>query len=103
MKLLLLLKKILKPKKWSISLLWCPSQIERTIHYEGLEIVFYCRWRWNDPWRFSVIVEEDVWVEDYDIPHFRDYEYYNLMTWIDMREEEILKKAVKEYHVREIE
>lgn len=35
---------------WKRDLIWCPSQLNKTMTYNGREYNLYARWRWDDPW-----------------------------------------------------
>lgn len=49
--------------KWLDTLIWCPSQLEREFKANKSKGVLkkhtrydlYCRWRYEDPWTFSII------------------------------------------------
>lgn len=44
---------------WERQLLWCPSQLMKTVHYnKDWDIELYARWRWNDPWTGEFILKK---------------------------------------------
>jgi hypothetical protein len=43
---------------WKRDLIMCPSQIEKKVkNIYGEECTLYLRWRWEDPWSFSILKE----------------------------------------------
>jgi hypothetical protein len=43
---------------WKRDLVMCPSQIEKKVkNIYGEECTLYLRWRWEDPWSFSILKE----------------------------------------------
>jgi hypothetical protein len=52
---------------WSRHLIWCPSQVTKTIQYKSYDVTLYLRWRHNDPWTAEFIIENDhviIWSEE---------------------------------------
>lgn len=44
---------------WKRDLLWCPSQLTKTIYYnQNWDIELYARWRWSDPWTGEFILKK---------------------------------------------
>ena len=41
-------------EEWTEDLSWCPSQCYRRIRCNGRIYTLYLRWRWEDPWQFSI-------------------------------------------------
>lgn len=95
MRFLYLISNLLSPKQWDCSMIWCLSQMQRSFIFNGYDITFYCRWRWDDPWTFDVIVN-GKWI-GYKIPYFTMYDYTKLKVWIDRREWEIVRDVIKSY------
>jgi len=69
-------------KEWIESLLWCPSQIWRRARVGNKVYTLYLRWRWEDPWTFSIIEEDPAGSKtlEWDLfaekgLFFCDYEY----------------------------
>jgi len=43
---------------WKRSLIWCPSQLTKSIKYKGKSYELYGRWRWDDPWSGYIIIKD---------------------------------------------
>ena len=51
---------------WEENLWGCPSQLYCDVEQYGVKYTLYLRWRWDDPWTFSVIKNyPDFEVEDW--------------------------------------
>jgi hypothetical protein len=68
--------------EWTEHLMWCPSQLHKRFKYNGKEYYLYLRWRYSDPWTFTIghtdkdgnhICRIDIF-EHLDL-FFKDYEY----------------------------
>lgn len=78
--------------KWNDDLIWCPSQCEKRIKYNGRLYTIYLRWRWDDPWTADLIetdascdlFSKEKWIE-LNVGYFRDSEL-----------EQLKKKAISE-------
>ena len=43
--------------QWDDDLIWCPSQCHADVTApDGTKAVLYLRWRWDDPWKASIVV-----------------------------------------------
>jgi len=88
---------------WEEDLIMCPSQLRREIKRKDMTIEFYCRWRWDDPWTFKIIVKregEDFEISPYEkgmilMPYFEHDDYKKLERWIDHRERFFISLARK--------
>lgn len=49
---------------WKEDLIGCPSQLYCDVEQGGVNYTLYLRWRWDDPWAFSVIRNLDSEPED---------------------------------------
>ena len=76
---------------WSRDLIWCPSQLNKTIQYNNTEYLLYARWRWDDPWTGYIIIRktngikiEQLWSEEllekYD---YKDYDIRKVERTLD--------------------
>lgn len=67
---------------WKRDLIWCPSQLNKIIVYNGNEYLLYARWRWDDPWTGYIIIRkekgikvEQLWSEELLSQYnFKDYD-----------------------------
>lgn len=41
--------------KWREDLIWCPTQIYRSVYVNGFKFTLYLRWRWDDPFDFHIL------------------------------------------------
>lgn len=69
--------------KWRDSLIWCPSQCSYMFQYNDIEYEIYLRWRWNDPWTLSIMVDDrhiiDNWREIGTFPYFKQEDNLNVI------------------------
>lgn len=52
---------------WHRDLIWCPSQVTKTVRYKSHDVTLYLRWRHQDPWSGEFIIENDriiIWSKD---------------------------------------
>ena len=68
---------------WKRELIWCPSQLNKTIMYKNTEYCLYARWRWDDPWSGYIVIRKDnginieqLWSEE--LLHKFDYKDYDI-------------------------
>jgi hypothetical protein len=76
---------------WNRSLLWCPSQLQKTYKHKDYKIICYLRWRWQNPWTGNFILEKDnktFWTEEI-------FSKYNFDDQADIR---TLEKKMEELY-----
>ena len=71
---------------WKGDLYWTPSQLYKTITIGDKVYELYLRWRYRDPWEFSIDMEP-IAIKDYLAE-----EYEELIDYIDNNIEEIINK-----------
>ena len=74
---------------WKGDLYWTPSQLYKTVNIDGKVYELYLRWRHSDPWEFYI----DTKFMELD-KEFLAEEYEELIDYIDMNIEEIIKEKV---------
>lgn len=92
---------------WSRDLIWCPSQLNKTIHYNNTEYLLYARWRWDDPWTGYIIIRktngikiEQLWSEELlEKYNYKDYDIRKVERTLDsiFRDTIIHKKSNLEF------
>ena len=78
---------------WKGDLYWTPSQLYKTVNIDGKVYELYLRWRHSDPWEFYIdtkFMELDMELDK----EFLAEEYEELIDYIDMNIEEIIKEKV---------
>lgn len=74
---------------WKRDLIWCPSQLNKTIKYHNREYTLYARWRWDDPWTGYILYKNSkndklLWsnelLSEYN---FKDYDIRNVERTMD--------------------
>jgi hypothetical protein len=74
--------------EWKCDLIWCPSQITKTVIIEDKEYNFYLRWRWDDPWYTYC---NDIELNEEFSLYYSSNNYKKLLDWIDSNTENIIK------------
>ena len=86
---------------WNRSLVWCPSQLTKSINYKGKHYELYGRWRWDDPWTGYLIVKDSkgrykLWSEELLSEYnFIDYDVRKVEKALDFIFEETIVKQNK--------
>jgi hypothetical protein len=93
-------KKLEKFTGWNEDLIWCPTQIRKIKKTPFGTYLLYLRWRWNDPFSFSIINEDrDEWSTDLFLEnniYCKDYEigkakYFAEKIWKNFLKKDIIK------------
>lgn len=64
--------------KWSDDLIWCPSQCEKYVKYNGKVYLIYLRWRWSDPWTADLYDQKDNFICELPVKPWRQNELIQL-------------------------
>lgn len=69
----------MEDEEWEESLLWCPTQISRSVYLKGIKFTLYLRWRHVDPFQFHIFCDIKKIEKEFNLGFINDiFEKRNL-------------------------